>query len=137
MKLESLAAAALVAGYNLTTSAPVVALMAATASLAGVSDSIGPRGVAVVFATIAALWRWFYFVLSPREGAAGLLITAVAGFILGDSTVPIVGPILREMNAESLPMWNGFLVGLFGVLLFGLGQDFLRAYAAKKAGGVK
>ena len=94
--------------------------------------SLAPRLVAMAFAVIGALWRWHRFRLSSRVGMSGCAFSMVLAFIIGDGQVPYADFLTKQIAKESIPMMNGFLMGLFGLLLVTGVQDFMAAYRAKK-----
>lgn len=117
--------------------APALAVTMAAGAVAIDSfvDVLGPRWVAVFFAIIAASWRWFHFSLPVRQGVAGLMLPAAFAFATGEGSLPLIGQFFIEMDPISRTMWNGLVLGLFIVMAFGIGQDFMTAYAARKAKG--
>lgn len=114
------------AAFTAVTSTP------ATFSVEGVSMMLGPRGIAVVFAMIGALWRWHRYQLNFRQGTSGCAFSTVLAFIIGDGQVPYADMLTAGIAKESIPMMNGFLMGLFGLLLVTGVQDFMAAYRARK-----
>lgn len=101
-------------------------------SVEGFSLWLGPRGIAVVFAMIGALWRWHRYQLNFRQGTSGCAFSTVLAFIIGDGQVPYGDMLTAGIAKESIPMMNGFLMGLFGLLLVTGVQDFMAAYRARK-----
>lgn len=98
---------------------------------------LGPRLTATGFALIGALWRWHRFKLSTHAGVSGCVFSMVLAFIIGDSQVPYAEAFTQSIAKESIPMMNGFLMGLFGLLLVTGVQDFMSAYRGKKEGDGK
>ena len=143
--LHNISEAALVAAKNALVLAPVQAVVgavtiAATSIVTEVQGadpyilfgSLAPRLVAMAFAVIGALWRWHRFRLSSRIGMSGCAFSMVLAFIIGDGQVPYADFLTKQIAKESIPMMNGFLMGLFGLLLVTGVQDFMAAYRAKK-----
>lgn len=95
---------------------------------------LGPRGIACVFALFGAVWRWHRYRLSFRQGTSGCAFSIVLAFIIGDGQVPYADMLTAGIAKESIPMMNGFLMGLFGLLLVTSVQDFMTAYRARKEG---
>lgn len=106
-----------------------------TLSVEDVSEFLGPRGMAVVFALIGAGWRWHRFRLSMHMGMSGCVFSMVLAFIVGEGQIPYADAITKNLSSTSVPMMNGFLMGLFGLLLVTGVQDFIAAYReGRKAG---
>lgn len=133
VKTTTALAALTAAAQNLSYSLLPAAMTGGAVAINGFVDLLGPRWVAVIFALIAACWRWFHFGLKARAGFAGLMLPAAFAFATGEGSLPFVGQFLVGLDAPSRTMWNGLLLGLFIVMAFGVGQDFLSAYMAKKA----
>lgn len=133
-------AAAALAAKNAVSLIGTQLVVGATAALAGPSAYsvegfslwLGPRGIAVVFAMVGALWRWHRYQLSFRQGTSGCMFSIVLAFIIGDGQVPYADALTAGIAKESIPMMNGFLMGLFGLLLVTGVQDFMAAYRARK-----
>lgn len=117
------------AAATTVTAAPVTAVMLSVTDMVAI---VGPRGVAVAFAVLGAGWRWFKFRLPLRDGVSGILLSMTLAFMLGDGQVPLIGPAIAAINVDSVPMMNGFFMGLFGLLLVTGAQDFIRSYIAAK-----
>lgn len=133
MVKSGLVMALTVALHNAMSSAPAMAaLVLAGATLTGSADFIGNRGIAVIFALLGAAWRWYHFDLSWRRGSSGLFLSSMLAFALGGGSIPLIGETIRSIDPDSVAMWNGLLIGLFNVLIFGALQDFLEAYAKRR-----
>lgn len=136
LDLDSTLTASVVAAKN-----AFIALVAATptaGAVIGVSEltaEFGPMGVAALAAIVGSLCRWYYFKLETQDGIRGLVISPVIGMILSDAKIPLFQTFLGELSPESVPIINGFFVGMFGLLIVGFFIDFLREYAKKKSGG--
>jgi len=102
----------------------------------GITMFVGPRAMAMLFACISAIWRWHRFQLSARKGLSGCALGAVLAFIIGDGQIPYAEVLTKNIARESVPMMNGFLMGLFGLLLVTGAQDFISEYRrVRKVGG--
>src|SRR5574337_969214 len=111
--------------------------MSPNLSVEGLSTLLGPRLVAMIFAVIGAFWRWHRFKLSFHMGVSGCFFSTTLAFIIGDGQVPYADALTKNISRESIPMMNGFLMGLFGLLLVTGVQDFMSAYRAAKKAGVE
>lgn len=132
--MAAIKSAILYAAYNAATSTTVVTASAVSMSLFDVLLGFGPRWVAVMFALIGALWRWYHYTLSFKQASAGALLSCAIAFIAGDTKLPILSTVFNELPPESVPMMNGLVLGLFGLLIVTTFQDFIRAYHDRKAG---
>jgi hypothetical protein len=123
--------AAGVAVKNAAATAPFVLVSGALIGVTELTELVGPRGIAVFFAVLGAGWRWHRFRLTGNEGLSGLTLSMTLAFILGDGQVPFVGPLIASIKPDAVPMMNGFFLGLFGLLVVSMVQDFIKAYAKK------
>lgn len=106
-----------------------------TLSVVDVSDFVGPRVVASTFAVIGAFWRWHRYRLNIHSGISGCAFSVVLAFIVGDGQVPYIDALTKNIARESIPMMNGFIMGLFGLLLVTGVQDFIAVYRGSRKAG--
>lgn len=137
MPLSTIKAALGYAVYNALSSSVAVSGAAAAMSLLDMTAGVGPRWIAVIFALLGAAWRWWRFRLSLHAASTGAGLSGLMAYILGDTALPGVSALLPGLHAESLPMLNGLIVGLFGLVIITGVQDFLAAYAKRKAEGAR
>lgn len=135
MALSTVKASLAYAAFNALSSSAAMSGVAAGMSLLNIATDIGPRWIAVLFALLGASWRWWRFRLSFHSAVSGAGMSSVLAFIIGDTVLPGVSAILPGLRPESVPMLNGLLVGLFGLVIVTGVQDFLAAYAKRRAGG--
>lgn len=114
---------------------PVVPVVGAAVGIGELTTEFGAIGIAAASAVIGALCRWIYFSLSLSDGLRGVAISPVIAIVLSDVRIPLFQTFLGDISPESLPIVNGFFVGMFGLLIVGFFLDFLRAYTEKKKGG--
>ena len=122
--------------YNAMQSGGVVAAGGVTAFLLDLLDGTGPRLVAVFFALLGGLWRWHKYQLSPSAALSGLSLSGLLAFVYGDTQIPLLTPLIGAMRPESVPMLNGLVIGLLGLLVITMAQDVWRAYR-QRGGGTK
>lgn len=129
---SSAKAALAYAAVNAVYSTAAVSSVAAGVAVFDAMGEIGPRWVAVIFALIGALWRWHKYRLTFRSATSGAAMSAVLAFIWGDTQIPMLGSLFSGLRPESIPMLNGFAIGLFGLLIVTGVQDFIAAYIHKE-----
>lgn len=107
----------------------------AAVGIAEIASEIGALGVAATAAIVGAICRWIYFSLSLKDGMKGLIISPVIGAVLSDAKIPFLQTFIGELSPESVPIVNGFFIGMFGLLIVGFFLDFLKAYSERKTKG--
>lgn len=127
----SLKAALAFAVINAAYSTAAVTSVAAGVAAFDIMGSVGPRWIAVIFALIGALWRWHKYKLSFGSAMSGAALSSTLAFIWGDAQIPVLSSMFAGLRPESVPMLNGFAIGLFGLLIVTSVQDFLHAYISK------
>lgn len=112
---------------------PALPVIGAAIGIGQITTELGAIGVACVAAIVGSLCRWYYFGLNRSDGLKGLVIAPAIATVLSDTKIPLFSFLFGDLSPESLPIINGFFVGMFGLLLVGFFVDFAREYSKKKA----
>lgn len=132
--LTALKAGAAVATKNAATTATAAVVATVPFWFTTASNYLGVFGVAAFSAFVGAACRWAYFQLSLRAGITGMIISPILAFVFAQTKIPLLETLIGTLPIETAPMINGFIIGVFGLLVLGYVSDFIEAYLKKKAG---